>query len=413
MITVGNDEWWRDLLIRLQRRQDLPRETVRDAWTLLWEAWQQIDLGMLRNRFLPAKLRTILAMRRIDPRLIMAAPTLLMGLTAKGLSRDELAGLTDSFVDHHWFEDFMALEPPYPNTVYSNGFGGDDIKTINVSTSAMIIAAAAGTPVFKVGSRSYFSLSGAQDFVEAIGVRPLSKPQETVDLIREIKIAYVDGVTTADESTQALGEAWTAMPDALQLMKALTYPFRFPLLCLNPLRPKRVQRGISMLDTEVVGETLLAMHGYIELGQIVAGMDTQGRIIDEVSNVGPSKITEIRDGEMRTFTTQPEDWGVPTSSAQDLIGGDGTTNAALTLQVLACQRHGALRDLLLVNASQFIYLAGMAGSFKEGTDRAREAIDSGKALLKLQEFVTQSGGDPARLQELQRDGGILQGTARV
>lgn len=402
MAVPGSDEWWRDLLISLQRRQNLPRETVRDAWNLLWEAWCQIDLKLLRNRLVPAKLKTILAMRRIDPRLIMAAPTLLMGLTAKGLSKEELMGLTDSFVDHHWFEDFTALELPYPNTVYSNGFGGDDIKTINVSTSSMIIAAAAGAPVFKVGSRSYFSLSGAQDFVETIGARPLSDPQETVELIRKINIAYVDGVTTADESTQALGEAWTAMPDALQLMKALTFPFRFPLLCLNPLRPKRVQRGISMLDTEVVGEALLALHGYIELGQVVAGMDTQGRIIDEVSNVGPTKITEIRGGELRTFTTQPEDWGVPTSCAQDLVGGNGVTNASLTFGVFAGQIRGALRDLLLVNASQFIYLAGLAESFEAGTERAREAIDSGQALLKLYEFVAESGGNLERLEELRR-----------
>lgn len=403
MEKIGNEEWWRDLFFKIQTRKNLTREETRTAWNLLWDAWLNIDLKILRNRFLPWKFKTFWAMKKIDPRAVLTAPSFLIGLAAKGMTKEELMGLTDSFYDHKWFEDYMQFDVPFPNTVYSNGFGGDAINTINVSTTSMIIAAAAGAPVFKMGSRSYFSKAGSLDFLNAVGVKGLTTPQEVVDLIKKIKIAYVDGVSTADSATQSLGDAMAVIPFAQQLMKALTYPFRFPILCFNLLNARRLQRGVSTLDTEVVAEVLKESFDYIELAHVIAGMDEQGRIIDEVSNVGPTKITEIHDNKIETFETVPEDWGVKKSPSSAIEGGDGYENAKIALEIFLGLRDDAHKDLLLINASEYIYLAGLSENFKAGTELARKAIDSKAALVKLEEFVTESGGDISKFKTLVND----------
>jgi hypothetical protein len=186
----------------------------------------------------------------------MLAPTFLVGLTSKGMTADELSGLVDSFHDHGWFREYDSHELPDPDTIYSNGFGGDAIRTINVSTSAMVIAAAAGVPCYKMGSRTYFSHSGSHNFLDLVGVKASTTPEHALSTLKKIGLAYIDGVATADGPTQGTGKGLSMMPGANKLMKAMSYPFRFPILCLNPLKPKISIRGVSTLDTEVPAQVL-------------------------------------------------------------------------------------------------------------------------------------------------------------
>lgn len=400
MVLQSKDIWWRDILYKLQMRCDLSREETREAWNLLWSEWEKFDLRYLKVGWIPSKLKTVLAMRRIDPMAGLIAPTFLMGLTAKGITRDELMGLVDSFHDHGWFEEYAKFDVPYPNTVYSNGFGGDAVKTINISTAAMIIAAAGGAPCYKMGSRTYFSRAGSHDFLSAVGVQASTTPKHALELLEKVKVAYIDGVATADGQTQELGAGLSMMPGSNQIMKALTYPFRFPILCLNPLKPRISQRGVSMLDTEVPTEVLRDYFPYTERVETIAGMTDDGLIIDEISNVGPTKITELKDGEINTFMTSPEDWGVSKAKKEEIIGDDGPTNARIIVEILMNKRHDAHRDILLINASQFLYLAGIADTRKHGTELARLAIEEGAALQKLKDFVTASGGTSTLLERI-------------
>lgn len=388
------NEWWASRLRALQMGQSLSREDTRKAWNLLWAEWAKINIQALRSRLLPEKIRLALAFRNVDPLAMMIAPTFLMGLTAKGMTFNELAGLVDSFLDHGWFREYDSYELPQPDAVYSNGFGGDAIKTINVSTGAMIIAAAAGAPCYKMGSRTYFSHSGSHNFLDIVGVQVSTTPEHALHTLREVGIAYIDGVATADGPTQNIGAGLSIMPGARELMKMMTYPFRFPILCLNPLKPRISTRGVSTSATEVPAEVLRAYYPYTERFEIVAGMTPDGTVIDEVSNVGPTKISELRDGELRTYLTTPEDWGVRQAQVREIRCSDPWLGAVKIVAVLRGLCNDAHKDLLLVNASQFLYLAGKAQSRKEGTEMARAAVDDGRALEKLRAWVETSGGKP-------------------
>lgn len=396
-----SNRWWAGQIQKLLLRQDLSRQDTREAWNFLWETWQDIDIKLLDAKYLPQKLRTLLAFRKINPIALMIAPTFLVGLTAKGMSKDELSGLVDSFLDHGWFSEYDALELPDPNTVYSNGFGGDGLKTINVSTGAMIIAAAAGVPCYKMGSRTYFSHSGSHNFLDIVGVKASTTPDHTLHTLRQAGIAYIDGVATADGPTQALGKGLAMVPDARELMKMMTYPFRFPILCLNPLKPRLSTRGVSTMDTEVPGQVLRDLYPYTERFEIVAGKVSEKTVIDEVSNVGPTKVTEFKDGELRTYMTTPEDWGVPQVSTRDIRCTDAWLSAVKIVSIFRGLTNDAHKDLLLINAGQFIYVAGKARTRKEATEIDRAAVNDGRALETLRTWVQASGGKIGALQVIE------------
>jgi anthranilate phosphoribosyltransferase len=309
------------------------------------------------------------------------------------MTADELSGLVDSFHDHGWFREYDSHELPDPDTIYSNGFGGDAIRTINVSTSAMVIAAATGVPCYKMGSRTYFSHSGSHNFLDLVGVKASTTPEHALSTLKKIGLAYIDGVATADGPTQGIGKGLSMMPGANKLMKAMSYPFRFPILCLNPLKPKISIRGVSTLDTEVPAQVLKSYYSYTRRFEVVAGTSTDGAIIDEVSNVGPTKVTEFRDGELRTFTTSPEDWGVKQAHPRDIHCGEPWVAGVKTIGILRGFCNDAHKDLLLINAGHFIYLAGKAKTRREGTEMARAAVDDGRALDKLRQWVEVSDGE--------------------
>lgn len=392
LLQSAEGERWASRIHLLQTRKDLSREEVRKAWTMLWDEWAKLDTRFLKARVLPEKLRMALAFRKIDPLALMLAPTFLIGLTSKGMSVEELSGLVDSFLDHGWFREYESFELPDPNTVYSNGFGGDAIRTINVSTAAMIIAAAAGAPCYKMGSRTYFSHSGSHNFLDLVGVKASTAPEHALLTLTESGLAYIDGVATADAPTQGIGAGLSMMPGANKLMKAMSYPFRFPILCLNPLKPRVSIRGVSMLDTELPAGVLRSYYPYTERFEIVAGMSSDGAIIDEVSNVGPTKVSEFEGGELRTYQTNPEDWGVKQSHPRNIHCGEPWVAAVKTVAILRGFCDDAHKDLLLINAGHILYVAGKAGTRKEATEMARAAVDDGHAIEKLRQWVEVSGG---------------------
>jgi anthranilate phosphoribosyltransferase len=182
------------------------------------------------------------------------------------------------------------------------------------------------------------------------------------------------------------------MPGANKLMKAMSYPFRFPILCMNPLKPRLSIRGVSTLDTEIPAEVLRSYYPYTERFEVVAGMSTDGAIIDEVSNVGPTKVTEYRDGNMRTYQTAPEDWGVKQAHPREIHCGEPWVAAVKSVAILRGFCNDAHKDLALINAGHFLYVAGKAQTRKEGTEMARAAVDDGRAIKKLRAWVEASGG---------------------
>jgi anthranilate phosphoribosyltransferase len=121
-------------------------------------------------------------------------------------------------------------------------------------------------------------------------------------------------------------------------------------------------------------------------------MSSDGAVIDEVSNVGPTKVTEFKDGEMRTFQTSPEDWGVRQSHPRDIHCGEPWVAAVKAVAILRGFCNDAHKDLLLINAGHFLYVAGKAATRKEATEMARAAVDDGQAIEKLRQWVEVSEG---------------------
>lgn len=390
---IDMNNWWATCLQSLQNGRGISRADARRGWNALWEEWEKIDVDLLRSNYLPEKVKLALAFRKVAPLTLMLAPTFLMGLTAKGLSVDELAGLVDSFHDHGWFSEYQEAELPDQDTVYSNGFGGDGVKTVNVSTAAMIIAAAAGAPCYKMGSRTYFSHAGSHNFLELVGVQASDSPQHALKTLREVGLAYIDGVATCSGPTKNIGAGLSLVPNAKELMKTMTYPFRFPILCLNPMNPRLSIRGVSTLETEVPAKVIRQLFPYTERLDVVAGLTPEERVIDEVSNVGPTKVTEYRDGELRTFMTNPEDWGVRQAQTKDIRCTDPWLAAVKCMEVFAGVCHDANKDLLLINAGHFLYVAGKANTRLEATEKARAAVEDGLALDKLRRWVEASSGE--------------------
>jgi anthranilate phosphoribosyltransferase len=137
---------------------------------------------------------------------------------------------------------------------------------------------------------------------------------------------------------------------------------------------------------------LRSYYPYSERFEVVAGMSSSGAVIDEVSNVGPTKVTEFKDGELRTYQTKPEDWGVGEAHPRDIHCGDPWVAAVKTVAILRGYCNDAHKDLLLINAGHLLYLAGKARTRREGTEMARAAVDDGRALEKLRRWVEASGG---------------------
>lgn len=393
-----NARCWAAILLKIQNQEHLTKEEVEFAWSFLWEEWKQIDPAKLKLKFLPQKLKLFLSMRKVDPLVLFTAPTFLVSIFSKGLIGEEMKGFMQSFHKNKWFDTFYQSRVEFPGLVYTNGFGGDQVKTINVSTPAMIIAAAGGAKILKMGSHSYFGTSGAQNFTDAIGLKALTTPGEVQTMLKKVNSAFIDGAAAADYSTQGIAYFLAHVPEGRELMKAMFYPFRYMVLCFNFFKARIHQRGIATLKTELAADLLLAAIEHIDLAHIAAGMDGENNIIDEISNVGKTKITVIRNHRRtETFFTTPADWGVKERKTEEICSGLPTENLKITLEIFMGKREDAYCDLLAVNAGHFLFLSGVVKDFKAGTCLAREMIAQGKALDELKKTVAYSGGNPEKL----------------
>lgn len=403
-MTQDWEKWWEKLLIKIQNQESCTEDEVYKAWNFLWAEWKGIEKSFLSHKFLPEKLRMLLSLRSIDLFSVLIAPTFLTSIFAKGITPEEMNGFIKSFRSNHWFDGFQDKASISDSLIYTNGFGGDDVKTINVSTPSMIMAGASGAKVLKMGSHSYFGTSGAENFTDSIGYRSLTKPEEVLQAFNESKSAFIGGESAADQKTQDIAGFMSQVPKGRRIMKALFYPFRYHILCFNFFQAPYQQRGISLDRTELVADLLTATMTGIQKGMVVYGCDQRGLSLDEVSNVGPTKITFIeKDKKTETIVTTPEDWGVKQCKTEEIIPQQGESTLQIILEVFAGKREDAYTDLLCVNAAQHLFLNGMVKNFKQGTAMVKQALSEGKVLDELRRFIHSSTGDPSKIErELER-----------
>ena len=306
---------------------------------------------------------------------------LLRALLAKGETVDELVGFATA-MRRHATRVFPATRlregPPLLDTC---GTGGDARGTFNISTCVAFVAAGAGAAVAKHGNRSISSGCGSADVLEALGIRmdvPLERMGEAVTSMG-IGFFYAPAAHSAMRH---------AMPARRRIKAHTAFNLLGPLT--NPAGARVHVAGVfSARGAEMVAQAM-AEFG-TERAFVVHGADG----LDEISLSGETRVAEVRDGMVRTYTVTPEDFGVSRAALEAVVGGDASQNAETILAILGGQR-GARRDIVVINAAAALVVSGLAGDFKEGAHRAAQVIDSGAAKKKLDELAAfcSSTGQP-------------------
>jgi anthranilate phosphoribosyltransferase len=306
----------------------------------------------------------------------------LVALRAKGETADEIAGSAEAMRDH-----VLAVQPKRDDLVDTAGTGGDGKHTLNISTAAALVAAAAGAGVAKHGNRAASSQTGSADVLEALGFELDLKPERIARSIDELGFGFM--------FAQA---HHPAMKHAAPVRKELGTRTVFNVLgpLTNPARARAQVVGVySAALVRPIAEALTQLGAHRAF--VVHGADG----IDELSPTGPNHVCEVVDGGVRERTIDPEELGLERCSLAELAGGSPAENAALIRGVLDGEKSGR-RSAILLNAAGAIAAGGHAEDLREGLELAREAIDSGAATARLERLVEFSREDRPGLDKGER-----------
>ena len=257
------------------------------------------------------------------------------------------------------------------------GTGGDASGTFNISTATAFVVAGAGVRVAKHGNRSITSKCGSADVMEALGVNINLTPERLAACLEEVGIAFL--------FAPALHSAMKYVQTARRELKLRTV---FNLLgpLTNPAHASAQVVGVYSLDlVEKVAEAL-SMLG-LRRALVVHGMDG----LDEITITGPTRIAEVRDGEVHSYEVEPEEFGMKRGTLEDISGGDAAANAAIIREILEGKK-SARRDVVLLNAAAALVAAGKAAHLTDALPLAARSIDSNAAKKKLDgltHFTTQ------------------------
>lgn len=298
---------------------------------------------------------------------IESVKSFLLALKSKGETSDEVGSLVEVMYAH---SGPISISERAVDTV---GTGGDGAHTINISTTAAIIAAAAGARVVKHGNRAVSSKSGASDFLEALGVVPGLDGSGVERTVRELGIGFCFAPVFHP-----------AMRFAAPARKELGVPTVFNILgpLANPAKPQAAAIGVANDRMHLVMAQVLAEKGCD--GFVFRGDDG----LDEITLATTTSILSIGKGEIKSDRIDAKDFGMQNAPIEAIVGGDAAENARISRAIFAGER-GAPRDAVLLNAAAAIaaYEGDMESDVKErltlGLERAVLAVDSGAATALL------------------------------
>ena len=252
------------------------------------------------------------------------------------------------------------------------GTGGDSSHTFNISTCSMFVAAACGARVSKHGNRGVSSKSGSADVLEAMGVPLTLKPEDIARSIEETGIGFMfapnhhPAMKNVAPVRRELG-----VRTIFNILGPLTNPAGAPNILMGVFHPDLV--GIQVRALQRLG----AEHAVVVYGR--DGMD-------EVSLGAATLVGEFHNGEIREYEVHPEDFGLTMASNRTLKVSTPAESLALVRSVLG-NENGPARDIVVLNAGVALYAANLATTMAEGIAMAREAVASGKAAAKMNQFV--------------------------
>ncbi|NLJ87616.1 MAG: anthranilate phosphoribosyltransferase [Epulopiscium sp.] len=291
----------------------------------------------------------------------------LTALRMKGETAEEITGGAKVMLKK---AERIALENLY--TLDTCGTGGDCSGTFNISTAVAFIAAASGIHVVKHGNRSVSSRSGSADVLEALGVNISLLPKQVEECVKVQNIGFLFAPTFHK-----------AMRHAAGTRKELGFRTIFNILgpLTNPANAKSQVLGVfDEKLTEPLAKVLANLG--VEHAMVVHGMDG----LDEITITGETKVTEVKNGDINTYYITPEEFGIKRATRNDILGGDAIENAEIIKNILIGEK-GPKRDIVLLNSGAALYVGKKAKSLQEGINYARELIDGGYALDKLNNYV--------------------------
>jgi anthranilate phosphoribosyltransferase len=291
----------------------------------------------------------------------------LVALRDKGETAEEIAGCAEAMRAH-----VLAVVPQRQDLVDTAGTGGDGMRTLNISTAAALLAAAAGAGVAKHGNRAASSQTGSADVLEALGFELELPPEKIARSIDELGFGFM----FAQAHHPAMRHA---APVRRELGTRTVFNILGPLT--NPAGARAQVVGVySAQLVRPIAEALLQLgshHAFVVHG---AGG------IDELSPVGPSLVCEVADGVVRERTIDPGELGLERCSIEELRGGTPAENADAIRRVFGGER-GGKREAILLNAAGAFAAAGHAPDLREALEAVGEALDSGAAAARLDELV--------------------------
>src|SRR6185437_7023174 len=293
---------------------------------------------------------------------------ILTGLRVKKETIGEIAGAATvmrELAEH-------VTVPGHPHMLDIVGTGGDGAHSFNISTASMFVAAAAGARVAKHGNRGVSSSSGSADVLEALGAKIDLGPEAVARCIDETGIGFM----FAPRFHPAMKAVATVRREMgvrtlFNILGPLTNPANAPNILMGVFHPDLV--GIQVRVLQRLG---------VERALVVHGKDG----LDEISLGGATLVGELRDGKVREYEIEPEQFGIPMASSRNLRVSDSGESKAMLLHVLD-GLDGVARNIVLLNAGAALYAAGIAASIPDGIGRAGRAIDDGSARARLDQFV--------------------------
>lgn len=293
----------------------------------------------------------------------------LTALSMKGETIDEITSAAKVLRSHceRFLNDMDVLEIV--------GTGGDGSNTINISTLSSVVVSAAGIPVAKHGNRAASSKCGTADCLEALGVKIDCAPARSAQILKDINLCFLFA---------------QKYHPAMRFVGAVRKEMGIRTL-FNVLGPLANPAGATMQLFGVYSEELVEPLAHVlrNLGvkraMVVYGRDS----MDEISLSAETKVCEFKNDEFKSYVIKPEDLGLTRCNKEDLVGGTSQENAAIVNDILGGAK-GPKTDVVLLNAGAAIYLASDGITLKDGIEKAREIIVSGKAKKQLKEFIEET-----------------------
>lgn len=293
----------------------------------------------------------------------------LMGMRVKGETVGEIAAAVSILR-----AKMVPVEAP-EGAIDIVGTGGDGAGTLNISTGASIVAAAAGIPVAKHGNRALSSKSGSAEALQKLGISLELNPEQIATCIREAGIGFMFA-PNHHPAMRHVGPARAEM--GVRTMFNLLGPQS------NPAGVKRYLLGVYDNEwVEPVAAALLANQA--QSAWVVHGDSG----LDELSTTGPSFVSQIKGGNLTSFEVTPEEAGLQRATLSDIVGGDPAHNAA-ELRKLLDGAKGPYRDVVLLNAAAAFIICDRVGNLREGVELGAQMVDSGKAKATLEKLIAVS-----------------------